>query len=119
DLGGGVVDVALAAGVGVRVQALGVGLHLLEERLQVALDAQLLLHLLQFGTQARDLRQAQFVDLVGGHVGGGVLAQLVGVVRRTVRMGLAHAGGIGQRVAQLDRKSTRLNSSHVKTSYAV
>src|SRR5690606_23266796 len=47
-----------------------------------------------------DFRQAELVDLLGGHVGGGVPLELVGVVRVAVGMGLAHAGrvhgGLGQ-----------------------
>src|SRR3546814_15522362 len=49
---------------------------------------------------ALDLRQAELVDLLGGHVGGGVPLELVGVVRGAVGVGLADAGrvhrGLGQ-----------------------
>src|SRR5690606_41376270 len=42
------------------------------------------------------------------------------LVRQGVPFGVAHeAAGECVRVAERDRKSTRLNSSHVKTSYAV
>ena len=100
DVGGGFVDVGLAAFIGVREQPLRIGLHVLEERGQVAFDAQGLLHLLELAAQARDLRQAELVDLVGGHAGRGIHLQLVGVVRRTVGMRGAHAAGIHRRLRQ-------------------
>src|SRR5690606_39877256 len=65
-------------------------------------------------------------QLLGPHLGGDLLDHLAG--RDLVRQGvdddvlafLAPGGaGADGAVAGLDRKSTRLNSSHVKTSYAV
>ena len=100
DVGGGFVDVGLAACVGVREQPFRIGLHVLEERRQVALDAHRLLHLLEVAAQARDFGQAELVDLVGGHAGRGIHLQLVGVVRRTVGMRGAHAAGIHRRLRQ-------------------
>src|SRR5690606_40594054 len=55
----------------------------------------------------------------GARVGRCVAGQCVPQVREVVLAGGDRAGGdAGQLVAQ-DRKSTRLNSSHVKISYAV
>src|SRR5690606_40224458 len=52
--------------------------------------------------------------------GGPRPADVVGPVGPPVGLGIAQAGGYGKAgIARIDRKSTRLNSSHVKTSYAV
>src|SRR5690606_25372559 len=101
DRGGGVVDVGLAAFVGVGVAELRVVVDELEEGLEVALEAHLFHQRFHLAAQARDFVQAELVDLVGGHVGGGVLAQLPGVVGGAVRVGGAHAGRVFQRVRQL------------------
>src|SRR5690606_7852982 len=98
---GGVVDIALAAGGGGGVEARGIGLGMLEEALQAALEAVLRLHLLQFAAQARAFRQAEFVALAGGHVGGGVLRQSVGLMPGTVGVGLADTGGVHRGLVQL------------------
>src|SRR5690606_41836978 len=49
-----------------------------------------------------------------------VTTGIVGFYRLHIRRGYQTFGhGIGQALIQRDRKSTRLNSSHVKISYAV
>src|SRR3546814_16982841 len=65
-------------------QARGVVLHVLEEGLQVAFEADLRLHLFKLAAQALALRQAEFVDLLGGQVGGG---GPLGLVRSCERRG--------------------------------
>src|SRR3546814_2772842 len=98
-------------------------LHVVEEGLPVAFEADLRLHLFKLAAQALDLRQAEFVDLLGGHVGGGVPLELVGVVRGAVRVGLADAGrvhrGLGQFAFGRSEEHTSELQSLMRNSYAV
>src|SRR5690606_41898484 len=62
--------------------------------------------------------QVEHVERVGDRLRGGAELQLSG--RRQQHRALQRAGRhLPRRHAALDRKSTRLNSSHVKISYAV
>src|SRR5690606_41105599 len=62
--------------------------------------------------RAVDLGQAR-LGLVGDRLG-------LGLVLGAARLELGSVGGVGREgLALRDRKSTRLNSSHVKISYAV
>src|SRR5690606_41582816 len=79
--------------------------------------------------RSSDLRQLQRPSdqrpvalVVGMHRDGNVAEHRFGARRRDDEAFAAVAGGITdrpQRAVLLDRKSTRLNSSHVKISYAV
>src|SRR5690606_42152923 len=73
--------------------------------------------------QARDaVRLLELTHVDGDQL---ALATVEDVGQRERGLGLAHAGGTDKHedaarlVRVLDRKSTRLNSSHVKISYAV
>src|SRR3546814_11117163 len=58
---------------------LRVGLHEPEELLQRSIEAGLGHHLADLAVDARDLVQAQLVDLRGRHVGGGRLVRVEGI----------------------------------------
>src|SRR5690554_7609904 len=65
-----------------------------------------------------DIRDGGFSAL-GGLAGTFLLALYKAKRERSLRIPLAAAVGAGALVWALDRKSTRLNSSHVRISYAV
>src|SRR5690606_39528087 len=67
----------------------------------------------------KDLATGQLIEL--GEVAGIMAAQAIGEPGTQLTLNTFHSGGVaGADVTTgLDRKSTRLNSSHVKISYAV
>src|SRR5690554_7319595 len=63
--------------------------------------------------QVRQTRRVQVIQLLLRVDAQGVIVKRADGVEEQMEPGLAH------QVGQLDRKSTRLNSSHVRISYAV
>ena len=96
----GIGHVGGAAFVGIGVLQRRVVGHMGEECLQVTFHADGFLDRLHRPAQARDIGQADLVDLLGGQLGGGVLLELVAVIRRAVVGGLggADTGRIDQRL---------------------
>ena len=99
DRRGGVLDVRLPSLVGVRVVVARVVLvvaQFREERRQVALEADFVLDRLHLAAQARDLGQADLVNLIGGQRRGGLIGKPFGVERGAIGQRV-HAGGVLRR----------------------
>src|SRR5690606_40083268 len=73
-----------------------------------------MLHYMKKGSVIVDLAAER-----GGNVEGTVAGEKVYIDGVTVIGYTGHPGRVPVHASQLDRKSTRLNSSHVKISYAV
>ena len=101
DLCAGIIDIGLAACIRVGIQELLVAVDEAEEGIQVTLEAHLVLQRGHLALDALHFLQAQLMDLVGGHVGGGHLAQLILVVRLAVLVRRAHARGIHGGIRQI------------------